>query len=339
MVPWRSGSIGVPRVAVAAAVALVLTGCGRRDGGRVVSAESSAIDAVLARPTFTLRDTDGKPFDFRARTAGLLTFVEFGYTHCPDVCPVHMANLAAVIGKIEPSERMRIAVVFISIDPDRDSAAVLRKWLDAFDVQFIGLTGTREELDAAQKAVGFAPAIVQASAPGAAPTVNHAAPVVVFTADDSAHVMYPFGTRQSDWTRDIPRLLAVERNDASRVSADRAYVVIPAGGGPAAIYLVARVSADSLVAIDAPGLGPVTLHQSAQHDGMMAMEARTAVPSDARGTIRLAPGGFHAMVSLARPLSRGDRIGLTLRFAHHGNLPVLATAITYADVDSATSPR
>lgn len=110
--------------------------------GRVVSGGNGAIEVSVARPAFTLTATDGQPFDFRGRTAGRLTFLEFGYTHCPDVCPVHMANLAAALAKLPPSDRMRVDVVFVSIDPDRDSLPVLRKWLDAFDPTFISLTGS-----------------------------------------------------------------------------------------------------------------------------------------------------------------------------------------------------
>src|SRR3990172_2679725 len=160
--------------------------CGPDRGGRVVSAESGAVDVSIPRPAFTLTDTDGKPFAFAERTAGRLTFLEFGYTNCPDVCPVHMANLSTVLTNLAPSDRMRTTVVFVTVDPDRDSAVVL-----------------------------------------------------VFTADDTAHVMYPFGTRQSDWARDIPMLLARRgRGDLAAVALpapaiERAYVVIPAGEGPA----------------------------------------------------------------------------------------------------------
>lgn len=298
-------------------------------------------EVAVARPGFTLTGTDGKPFDFRDRTAGRLTFLEFGYTHCPDVCPVHMANLAASLARLPPSDRMRIDVVFVSIDPDRDSLPALRKWLDAFDPTFIGLTGSRAALDSAQQAVGFAPAIVQAPAPGAtAEVVNHAAPVLAFTADDTAHVMYPFGTRQADWARDLPRLLA---RGAPPVAVARAYIVIPAGAAPAALYLSATnagPAADTIVAVSAGDLGNVMLHRSMEDaSGMMMMHAVTGVAVPAGGSARLAPGGFHGMIDpVTRPLQRGERIPLTVRFARAGTIRAIATVIAYADVDTATTP-
>lgn len=192
---------------LASVALLFITACGRKDAERVVGAESGATEIAFARPSFTLTSTDGRPFDFAANTAGKLTFLAFGYLNCPDVCPVHMANLATVIGKLAPSDRMKTAVVFVSIDPDRDSLPAIRKWLDATSADFIGLTGSRAALDSAQAMLGFGAAVVQPGADGKTVTVFHASPVVVITPDDSAHVMYPFGTRQVDWERDIPRLL------------------------------------------------------------------------------------------------------------------------------------
>lgn len=326
--------------------------CGSPDSARVVDAGSGPTEIAVARPTFTLRDTDGRPFRFAGQTAGRLTFLEFGYTNCPDVCPVHMANLAAVLTRLAPSDRMRIAVVFVSVDPDRDTPAVLRKWLDAFDATFIGLTGTREQLDSAQLAVGFAPAVVQA-VPDGTPNVIHAASVLAFTADDTAHVMYPFGTRQADWEREVPRLLAQPGKpvnapasvDAPHVAVERAYIVIPAGAAPAALYLEARNAAaepDTLVGVIARGLGPASLHESAhdQATNTMTMRSVTGIAVPARGTLALAPGGFHGMLGpLAHAISRGDRIPLVVRFARAGAIAVEATVITYADVDTATSRR
>lgn len=316
--------------------------CGGGGNGRVVSEGPGAIEVSVARPAFTLTATDGKPFDFRARTAGRLTFVEFGYTNCPDVCPVHMANLAAALANLPPSDRMRIDVVFVTIDPDRDSLPALRKWLDAFDHKFIGLTGTRAALDSAQRAVGFGPAIVQAAAPGASGStvVTHAAPVLAFTADDTAHVMYPFGTRQSDWAHDLPRLLA---KGAPAVSVSRVYVVIPAGSAPAAMYFTAHnagQTTDSIVAIDAGDLGNATLHRSmTDASGSMMMHAIPGIELAPGGSVRLAPGGYHGMIEpVSRALRRGEQIPVAVRFARGGTIRVDATVIAYSDVDTATTP-
>lgn len=320
-------------------------------GGRIVPAESGATDIAIARPAFTLTDTDGNPFDFAVRTAGRLTLLEFGFTNCPDICPVHMANLAAVMSRMTPSEQMRVDVIFVSVDPDRDSLPALRKWLDSFDTRFIGLTGSRAAVDSAHAAFGFGAAIVQVAEDGKS-TVIHAAPVIAITADDTAHVMYPFGTRQADWERDLPRLLAVKGRRSAVVVGEpvpairvtRAYVVMPAGTAPAALYLQATnfgPAADTLVSVDAGALGPVALHEAMadQSAGTTMMHAVTGVPFPAAAQARLSPGGFHGMIGpLSRPIVRGERVPVTLRFARGGVLRINVGVISYADVDTATAP-
>lgn len=347
--------MGVIRCAARVAtvtVAAAVFGCGDGSGQRVVGSESGAIDIKVPRPSFTLTDTDGNPFDFAARTAGRLTILEFGYVNCPDVCPIHMANLAAVMRNLPASERLAIDVVFVSVDPDRDSLPALKRWLAAFDGSFIGLTGSRAALDAAQLAVNFGPATVSPG-PDGVPVVTHAAPVLVFTADDTAHVMYPFGTRQADWARDLPRLLQKKASKAARATApapapvtvERAYIVEPAGNAPAAIYAVIRNTggdADTLIALDGGTTGPVSIHESvhdaAAHSVTMRFVPQVAVP--ARGSARFAPGGLHGMLTPTGPALRpGDEATLVFRFARAGSVIVRARVIARADVDSATAAR
>jgi protein SCO1/2 len=122
-----------------------------------------------------------------------------------------MANIAAVLRDLDYAERSRIRVVFVTTDPQRDTPAVVRAWLDRFDRSFIGLRGTKEEVDAIQAALHLPAAIRQPSRPGPLPgayAVGHAAQVLAFTADGRARVVYPFGTRQADWAHDLPLLVA-----------------------------------------------------------------------------------------------------------------------------------
>ncbi|MBI2072282.1 MAG: SCO family protein [Gemmatimonadetes bacterium] len=162
----------------------------------------------LAKPEVTLTSTDGTPFDFRQATDGFVTLVFFGYTNCPDICPVHMSNLGSVLATLDPRVAERIKVVFVTTDPRRDTPAVVRAWLDHFSRSFIGLTGDSITIARAQESLQLAPAVIQK--PAAADTgyaVGHSALVVAFTADNLAHVVYPFGTRQEDWAQDLPQLV------------------------------------------------------------------------------------------------------------------------------------
>jgi protein SCO1/2 len=163
------------------------------------------------KPDFSLTDTGGDKFDFQADTEGFVTFLFFGYTYCPDICPVHMANLGAVLKRLDPQIAGKVKVVFVTTDPDRDTPERVRDWLNTFDSSFIGLLGSLDSVNAIQQRVGLPPAvIIEANETDASYTVGHAASVVAYTTDDKAHVMYPFGTRQQDWAHDIPLLVRGE---------------------------------------------------------------------------------------------------------------------------------
>src|ERR1700681_1021381 len=112
----------------------------------------------LPKPRFILTDTSGRPFDFTAATKGYVTLLFFGYTYCPDQCPMHMANLSAALKKLPPGIAGQVKLVFVTTDPARDSPAVLRRWLDLFDQHFIGLTGTERAIESVQRAAGVLPA-------------------------------------------------------------------------------------------------------------------------------------------------------------------------------------
>jgi protein SCO1/2 len=161
------------------------------------------------KPDLTLTTTAGKPFDLRRETKGMLTLVFFGYTNCPDVCPVHAANISKVLKTLPNDVSSRVRFIFITTDPERDTPEVLGKWLQAFDPAFIGLTGTREQIVAAQQMSQVMPAIreVPDSTKPAEYFVGHAGQVIAFTSDDLAHIVYPFGVRQLDWANDIPILV------------------------------------------------------------------------------------------------------------------------------------
>jgi len=158
-------------------------------------------------PDVTLTDQDGQPFALRERTAGRVALIFFGYTNCPDICPVHLANLAAVLDKMDEEVRREVDVIFITTDPARDTLPHLRTWVKQFDRSFTGLTGPDSLLRATEIALGVLPA-VRDSSRGADYEVGHAAQVIAVTRDGLARVQYPFGTRQRDWAHDLPRLVA-----------------------------------------------------------------------------------------------------------------------------------
>jgi protein SCO1/2 len=176
---------------------------GRTDGYR-----GGTVTPPLPKPRFTLTDTSGAPFDFRERTEGYVTLLFFGYTYCPDQCPMHMANLGAALKRMPAAIADRVKLVFVTTDPARDTAPVLRRWLDLFDKRFTGLTGTEAAIEAVQRAAGV-PAAQKAGPLTGNYSVNHANFVLAYTRDNLAHVIYPGGVSKDDWVHDLP-LLAKE---------------------------------------------------------------------------------------------------------------------------------
>lgn len=171
-----------------------------------VTFRGGVMDPPRPRPSFTLTRTTGEPFDFAKETSGTLTFLFFGYTNCPDICPVHMANLAQVRKTLRPSESRAIRIVFVTADPERDTPEVLGPWLDRIGGDIIGLTGTMDEVLRAHEAARVPPPIKEGEGPDYA--VGHMAWVIAITPDDQVRLLYPFGTRQEDWAHDIPLLLS-----------------------------------------------------------------------------------------------------------------------------------
>jgi protein SCO1/2 len=160
----------------------------------------------LPKPGFILTETSGALFDFREQTQGYVTLLFFGYTSCPDQCPLHMANLGTALKHIPPAYADRVKLVFVTTDPARDSPVVLRRWLDHFDRRFIGLTGTEAEIERVERAAGVPPARKTGPA-GGDYGVSHANFVLAYTRDNRAHVIYPGGIGKDDWVHDLPLLI------------------------------------------------------------------------------------------------------------------------------------
>ena len=160
----------------------------------------------LPKPHFVLTDTSGAPFDFWKQTSGSVALLFFGYTNCPDQCPMHMTNLSSAMKKLPPGLADRIKLVFVTTDPARDTRPELRRWLDNFDKRFVGLTGTEAAIEAVQKAAGVPPA---RKTPGTGVNygIAHANFVIAYTKDDMAHVIYPGGVSKDDWVHDLPLLI------------------------------------------------------------------------------------------------------------------------------------
>lgn len=354
----------VTRTLVAALLALSCTRGADNDnlanGGSVTAAglRGTALAEPLPKPTLVLtRADDGRPYDFVHETDGKVTLLFFGYTHCPDVCPLHMANIAAVLKKMPWSDRKEIRVVFVTTDPERDTAERLKEWLGGFDPSFVGLFGARAVVDSAQRSLGVAPATRQEATPGdtADYLVGHAAQVFAFGRDNMARVVYPFGTRQDDWAHDIPRLLsdslgtahsgaAHEMPMGSSLGARATLAIAPpviavaADGRSGALYLNIHNGMDqpdTLRSVSVIGGALASLHTTTTTGGSASMQLVPTVAIPASGRLEMRPGGVHVMLeSPPEPMRPGTSAAVELYFARRGRVTALASIVTYAQLDS-----
>ena len=177
-----------------------------RAGHAAVTYHGGLVTPPLPKPKFILTDTSGAPFDFWSETESYVTLLFFGYTHCPDECPLHMANIASSLQELSPEVREQVKVVFVTVDPTRDSGSVLRDWLDQFDRRFIGLTGNEDAIATAQRATHIPPAS-KTMATGQDYGMNHTSFVLAYTKDNLAHVIYPGGVTSMGWAEDLPLLV------------------------------------------------------------------------------------------------------------------------------------
>jgi protein SCO1 len=154
---------------------------------------------------FALIDEDGRAVTDRDY-AGRYRIVYFGYTYCPDVCPTDAANLMKglrAFGVRDPARAARIVSLFITVDPARDTPAVLKEFTDNFDPRLIGLTGSDTAIAAVAKGYGVAYSAQPSATPGAY-LVDHS---------NAAYLMAPDGKPIALLSSDGPPVRIAEELD------------------------------------------------------------------------------------------------------------------------------
>jgi len=147
---------------------------------------------------------DGRPrtlADFRGKVVVLF----FGYTHCPDICPTTLADMAAVMKKLGP-DAARVQVLFVTVDPQRDTPEVLAKYVPAFDPGFLGLSGDAEATQRTAKEFKIFYELRPAGTPGAY-TVDHSAQSYVLDAQGRLRLFVRQDRIAQDLAEDLRTLL------------------------------------------------------------------------------------------------------------------------------------
>lgn len=155
-------------------------------------------------PRVVLTADDGISFPLGTDPEHPITLVFFGYTHCPDECPLVMNELAHAYAELSPEARQQTRVLFITTDPRRDSGEVLRRYLNRYNPAFLGLRGRMADITTAAKAMGVA--ITGAEPlPGGGYDIGHGAQVIGFRGA-RAPVVWTVGTPAADIVADVERL-------------------------------------------------------------------------------------------------------------------------------------
>lgn len=189
----------------AAVLALVASACGGPASGDDAFA-GTTLENPYAVDATPLTATDGRDFSLADDTDARLTLVFFGYTQCPDICGVVMGQLSSALQQLDAEDRDQVEMVYVTTDPARDTAGVLRTYLDQYDPSFEGLTGdlaTIAEIGESV-AVGFTE---EERLPSGGYEVTHSTQVLGVDSADEVPVLWTQDTTVGEYVADIRTLL------------------------------------------------------------------------------------------------------------------------------------
>ncbi len=217
----RTVRLGVAGVAGVVA-ALVLSACGtgapqETTAGFTEHNPDGMHGAVLTEqyvvPDATLTATDGKPFSLTEDTTKPLTLVFFGYTHCPDICQIVMADITSALARLDDAQREQVGMLFVTTDPARDDPATLRRYLDRFDPGFEGLTGDLQRIVDVGESLGVA-IEKGAKLPSGGYEVAHGTQIVAVDDRDRSPIVWTEGTSPDHLAEDLAALLADDESSS-----------------------------------------------------------------------------------------------------------------------------
>ena len=167
--------------------------------------KSGVFEPPRAAPEFVLPSSTGADFKLSS-TRGKVVVLEFGYTNCADVCPVSLASLAQA-RKAMGSTAADVQVVFVTVDPVRDTPAKLKGYLSNFDPSFIGVSGTPEQVAAVLKAYGISVTKKMAEGSKTDYSMHHSSYLYFVDRKGMQRALMPFGRPPAEMVHDLTLLL------------------------------------------------------------------------------------------------------------------------------------
>lgn len=191
----------ITRWVLPALMALAVAGCGGGRGWRMTN-----ITGLMPVLKFTLTDAaTGASMD-AAHFKGKVVLLYFGYTHCPDVCPMTLADLAAAVRTLG-ARADQVRILFVSVDPARDTIPVLKRYAEAFGPQVVGLRGDQEQLRRLTKRYRVTYGYEKPDVHGNY-VVSHSSAVYVFDRNGHVRLLAQHPNRTADLAHDLKALLA-----------------------------------------------------------------------------------------------------------------------------------
>lgn len=166
--------------------------------------KAGVLSPVMPAPALKLQGTDGKPLDL-ARYKGKVVLVAFGFSNCGEVCPITLATLAGARKKLGAADAANVQVVYVTVDPERDTEALMKKYLASFDPTFLGGVGTRAQIDAAQRNWGISSS-KRSSADGSY-SIGHSSSIYMIDRNGGLRAVMPYGHASDDFVHDLKILL------------------------------------------------------------------------------------------------------------------------------------
>lgn len=174
--------------------------------------KSGVFDPPRVAPDFSLPSSHGNEFTL-SEQQGKLVVLGFGFSHCPSICPTTLANLAQA-RKLLGDAADQVQVVYVTVDPERDSVERLREYMAHFHSDFMGVTGTPEELAAVRKAYGII-AAKEVHNDGNY-EVHHSSYLYLIDRAGLLRALVPFGKTADDIAHDLQILLQENNTQAQR---------------------------------------------------------------------------------------------------------------------------
>lgn len=288
--------------------------------------KGTEMPADIPAINFTLTDQNWQPFTL-SEQRGEVTLIFFGFTYCPDVCPLTLSNWKRIEEALG-EDAARVRFVYITVDPERDTPDKMRQHLAIFSPNFIGLTGTLEELLPVYSAFGVYREKEQVSESAAGYIINHTARMFLLDRSGRWRLSFAQETPGEDVVHDI-HLLLKEKSPQISVENIWSWPAHAAANGDkmgstAAVFMKVINKgdmSDRLLNAYSEAAETVEIHKTVMVGDRIKMQPVTdGIEIPARGQIEFKPRSHHIMlIGLKHDLQASERFPLVLEFEKSGN--------------------